>query len=113
MTLFDLEELTGYWADHPPLHIRVAAYLGVGKHRRQGKPSMPASQRPAADPDLTALLAELGPGFGASDVHTGLAPVVSYGAGPEPTIERDHDGKQRECGNPRVLLPLRNQYAGH
>jgi len=76
MTLFDLEELTGYWADHPPLHILVAAYLGVGKHRRQRKPSVPASQRPAADPDLTALLTELGPGFGASDVHAGLGPVV-------------------------------------
>ena len=76
MTLFDLEELTAYWAEHPPVHILAAAYLGVGKHRRNGKPSMPASLRPEADPDLATLLAELGPGFGASDVHAGLAPVV-------------------------------------
>jgi hypothetical protein len=76
MTLFDLEELATYWAEHPPLHILVGAYLGVGKRQRKGMPSMPPSQRPAADSDLAALLAELGPGFGATDVHDGLAPVV-------------------------------------
>jgi hypothetical protein len=30
MTLFDVEELTLYWADHPPTHLMVAAYLGIG-----------------------------------------------------------------------------------
>ena len=34
MTLFDFEELTKYWAEHPPLHIMVAAYLGAGKQHR-------------------------------------------------------------------------------
>ena len=76
MTLFDLEELTAYWAEHPPLHILVGAYLGIGKHRRKGESSAPESQRTAANSDMAALLAELGPGFGAGDVHAGLAPVV-------------------------------------
>jgi hypothetical protein len=116
MTLFDLEELTAYWADHPPIHILVGAYLGVGKHRRQGKPSVPGSPRPAADSDLAALLAELGPGFGASDVHAGLAPVVLDFSelrrcqNRRPSAAKTASG---ENGNPRVLLPLRDHYDGH
>ena len=35
MTLFDFEELTAYWVEHPPVHILVGAYLGVGKHQRK------------------------------------------------------------------------------
>jgi hypothetical protein len=76
MTLFDLEELTAYWAEHPPLHILVGAYLGIAKHRRKGESSAPQSQRSAANSDMAALLAELGPGFGTGDVHAGLDPVV-------------------------------------
>ncbi len=76
MTLFDFEELTAYWAEHPPLHILVGAYLGIGKYRRQRMPSPSGSPSHPADPDLEALLAELGTGFGAGDVHAGLAPVV-------------------------------------
>jgi len=76
MTLFDLEELTAYWAEHPPLHILVGAYLGIGKHRRKGESSAPQTQRTAANSDMAALLAELGPGFGAGDVHAGLALAV-------------------------------------
>jgi hypothetical protein len=76
MTLFDLEELTAYWAEHPPLHILVGTYLGIGKHRRKGESSAPQSQCTAANSDMAALLAELGPGFGAGDVHAGLAPAV-------------------------------------
>ena len=75
MTLFDFEELTRYWAEHPPLHILVGAYLGVGKHRRPTV-SDPAKSRGAASSNLDAVLAELGPGFGAGDVHAGLGPVV-------------------------------------
>jgi hypothetical protein len=75
MTLFDFEELTEYWAEHPPLHILVGAYLDVGKHR-QPTASGSASWRGAAGSNLDAVLAQLGPGFGAEDVHVGLAPVV-------------------------------------
>lgn len=26
-----LEAMNDYWADHPPVHIMVASYLGIGK----------------------------------------------------------------------------------
>jgi len=41
MTLFQVEELTSYWARHPPLHLLVAAYLGFGKDRRPQMPPAP------------------------------------------------------------------------
>jgi hypothetical protein len=72
MTLFDFEELTAYWLEHPPVHILVGAYLGTGKHRRKRAPS--AGPNPASD--IQALVAELGPGFDAGDVHAGLPGVV-------------------------------------
>ena len=76
MTLFDFEELTAYWVEHPPVHIMVGAYLGVGK--RQRKPIPSAGSRPGRAPssDLQTILAEFGPGFGADDVHAGLPGVV-------------------------------------
>jgi hypothetical protein len=72
MTLFDFEELTAYWVEHPPVHVMVGAYLGVGRHQRKRAPS------PGSNPGsgIQALLAELGPGFGAGDVHAGLPGVV-------------------------------------
>jgi hypothetical protein len=72
MTLFDFEELTAYWVEHPPVHILVGAYLSVGKHQRKRAPS--TGSNPGSD--IQALLAELGPGFGAADVHAGLPGVV-------------------------------------
>jgi len=76
MTLFQVEELTSYWARHPPLHLLVAAYLGVGKDRRTQMPpaSFEREQRP--HPDAGSVLARLGPGFSAGDVHAGLTPAV-------------------------------------
>ena len=76
MTLFDFEELTAYWVEHPPVHILVGAYFGVGKHQR--KPVPLAGSRPGRAPssDLPTILAELGHGFGAGDVHVGLPEVV-------------------------------------
>ena len=76
MTLFDFEELTAYWVEHPPVHILVGAYLGVGKYQRTPIPSAGSSPGRAASSDLQGLLAELGPGFGAGDVHAGLPGVV-------------------------------------
>ncbi len=51
MTLFQIEELTSYWAQHPPLHLLVAAYLGVGKNRhpQQSPTSMGRGQRPSSE----------------------------------------------------------------
>jgi hypothetical protein len=79
MTLLDFEELTAYWAEHPPLHVLVAAYLGLGKEKPTRMPPAPSgasvfSQQEGAD--ASSLVAELGPGFGSQHVHAGLAPVV-------------------------------------
>jgi hypothetical protein len=79
MTLLDVEELTRYWIDHPPLHLMAAAYLGVGKSNGRRMPAGSAAAPPprmGVNSDMGALLAELGPSFGAEDVHAGLAPVV-------------------------------------
>lgn len=76
MTLFQVEELTAYWAEHPPVHLLVAAYLGISKEQHQRKPPAWITQGSSADSDLTAVLAQLGVGFGPADIHTGLAPVV-------------------------------------
>jgi hypothetical protein len=76
MTLFDVEELTAYWAEHPPVHILVGAYLSVGKHPRSPTPSVRSGPGRAAPSDLQDILAELGPGFGTGDVHAGLPGVL-------------------------------------
>lgn len=73
MTLFQVEELTSYWAQHPPLHLLFAAYLGLGKDKRAPMPAGPG-RRPSSEVD--SMLAQLGPGFSAADVHAGLASVV-------------------------------------
>jgi hypothetical protein len=75
MTLFQLEELTSYWAHHPPLHLLIAAYLGVGNNNARRLPkAMGRGPRPGSD--ASSLLAQLGPGFGAGEVNAGLSPVV-------------------------------------
>ncbi|MGH7029139.1 MAG: hypothetical protein ACREEZ_01805 [Stellaceae bacterium] len=79
MTLLDVEELTRYWVDHPPLHLMVAAYLGVGKGDRRRVRVRPPTAAPfenGANPAVGALLTELGPSFTGGDVHAGLAPVL-------------------------------------
>jgi hypothetical protein len=81
MTLLDVGELTAYWAEHPPLHMLVAAYLGVGKEKRPRKPSALSDEASSKfgnkmSPDIPSLLAELGPGFDARNIHAGLAPAV-------------------------------------
>jgi hypothetical protein len=70
MTLLDFEELAGYWSEHPPLHMLLAAYLGVGTTRVHG------NRPPPGKAELSSLLAELGPGFAAGDVHAGLGEVA-------------------------------------
>lgn len=76
MTLFDFEELASYWVEHPPVHVLVGAYLGVGKDQRRRMPSAGFSPGGAASSDPQAILAELGAGFGEGDVHAGLPGVV-------------------------------------
>jgi hypothetical protein len=76
MTLFQIEELTSYWTQHPPVHLLVAAYLGVGKYSSPRLPpaSMGRGKQPSSDSG--SLLAQLGPGFGAGDVTAGLSPAI-------------------------------------
>lgn len=76
MTLLDVEELTAYWAEHPPVHILVAAYLGVGKNRRGQTPAAGSAPSRAVSAGLQGIVAELGPGFGTGDVYAGLPGVV-------------------------------------
>lgn len=77
MTLLDVEELTRYWLDHPPLHLVLAAHFGFGRFRqgRAGDISTRTKNRPRAD-DAARLAAELGAGFASGDVHAGLGRVV-------------------------------------
>ena len=76
MTLSQIEELTSYWAQHPPVHLLVGAYLGVAKNKTaQLVPTqMGGGQRPSSD--SSSLLAQLGPGFADGDVNAGLSRVV-------------------------------------
>ena len=76
MTLFQIEELTSYWAHHPPLHLLIAAYLGVGKNKTRGCRQTAMGRGPRPSSDSSSLLAQLGPGFGAGEVNAGLSPVV-------------------------------------
>jgi hypothetical protein len=76
MTLFQVEELTSYWAQHPPLHLLVAAYLGVDKHKHRSKPQTFMGREQRSSSDAGSALAQLGPEFSARDVHAGLPPVV-------------------------------------
>jgi hypothetical protein len=76
MTLFQIEELTSYWAQHPPVHLLVAAYLGIAKNKNAKVPSASMGRGQRSSTDSSSLLARLGPGFGAGDVNAGLSPVV-------------------------------------
>jgi hypothetical protein len=69
MTLFEVAELTGYWAEHPPVHIALAGFLGIRGRR-------PVPKAPSPAPSLHAVLGALGPGFAAGAVDAGLPPVV-------------------------------------
>lgn len=70
MTLLDVEELCAYWVDHPPVHLTLAAYFGIGRHK-------PRSVAGRSSPDLRSELAELPPGaLVERNVHEGLPPVV-------------------------------------
>jgi hypothetical protein len=76
MTLFEVEELTSYWAQHPPLHLLLAAYLGVGNHKRRSTPPKATGRGKRSGSDVSSMLAQLGHGFSAGDVHAGLSPVI-------------------------------------
>ena len=54
MTLLDFAELCTYWEKNPPVHVMVAAYLGVGKDDKASARPTPAQS--TARPDLAAAL---------------------------------------------------------
>jgi hypothetical protein len=84
MTLFEVEELSRYWIEHPPLHLTVVAYLGLGKGSGRRTGSKPVADDPlmngtlasGAESRIGAIAAELGSRIAAGDVHAGFAPVV-------------------------------------
>jgi len=76
MTLFQVEELTRYWAQHPPLHLLIAAYLGFRNDRRRSVSRGPDGREKPTGSDVRSVLAQLGPGFAVQDVHAGLSPVI-------------------------------------
>ena len=76
MTLFQVEELASYWARHPPLHLLLAAYLGFGNHKQRSTPLEATGEGERSGSDVRSMLAQLGPGFTAGDVHASLSPVI-------------------------------------
>lgn len=88
MTLFDVEELMAYWADHPPVHILLAALLGIERDARKAVPApraiFPPDREGSPEPNRETaalapaqeMLAALGPGFRAGAVHAGLGSAV-------------------------------------
>jgi hypothetical protein len=76
MTLFEVAELTSYWAQHPPLHLLVGAYLGLGNDARMRISRKSAAPDAPSGSGVGSVLSQLGPGFGVGDVNAGLAPVV-------------------------------------
>lgn len=73
MTLLDFEELCRYWAQHPPLHLLVASFVGAKPQTRQ-KIAEPGSS--------TEANIALAPGFAAGDIHLGCAepPIFDFAA---------------------------------
>lgn len=67
MTLPRLDALMGYYEDHPPVHLMVAAYLGIrskARPRADGArpvppPAHPAGQGQTAEPSFFEILTSL------------------------------------------------------
>jgi hypothetical protein len=51
LTLPQLEELMGYWKDHPPLHLMVESLLGI-----EGKGEAVDEARQPTEQDLAGLV---------------------------------------------------------
>jgi hypothetical protein len=77
MTLFDVEELTSYWTAHPPVHLSVAAYLGIGAKAASSPTAVSSPQATAPSQvksnDLPTVQMLGAPGFAMGDVYAGLA----------------------------------------
>jgi hypothetical protein len=76
MTLFQVEELTSYWVQHPPLHLLIAAQLGVGTNKESPMPSNSTGQEQLSSSEVGSMLSCMGPGLSVGDVHAGLSSVI-------------------------------------
>jgi hypothetical protein len=72
MTLPEVGELCGYWADHPPVHLMLSGVLGIGPRGRPTRRDRPG----APSRGIEAFLAELGPGMAIGEVDAGMPPVL-------------------------------------
>jgi hypothetical protein len=65
-----------YWEQHPPLHLLVAAYLGVKPSGKKAK--MPDNREAIADLAKHGSFLP-GAGWGTGDPHEGLrAPILNF-----------------------------------
>lgn len=88
MTLIDYEELCAYWANYPPVHLSVAAYLGIGRRpssrphgATRGQPRAAAAPSTNSGPPSTnSGLRELlgASGFARGNLHDGCAEAVIF-----------------------------------
>ena len=62
LTLFEVDELAEYWATNPPLHIAVAAFLGVKGERGKIKAAPGASDHMPSLEELQAFAAHFSGG---------------------------------------------------
>jgi hypothetical protein len=69
MTLFEVEELTRYWAVNPPPHLLLGNLIGARRARSTSPPDTTARVVGGVAADL---LGKLGPGLTSGDVHAGL-----------------------------------------
>jgi hypothetical protein len=72
MTLPEVGELCGYWADHPPVHLMLAGALSIEPRGRPADRDRPG----APSREIEAFLAELGPGLAIGEIDAGMPSVL-------------------------------------
>jgi len=77
MTLFDVEELCLYWSRHPPIHVMLAAFLGVKSEEPAVMPQMPAAESTQPQQSMPYSIALAGiPGVTAGTAESdGFTPI--------------------------------------
>lgn len=70
MTLFQVEELCQYWAEHPPVHLLVAGFMGVKPPTKSAQ----VSPEPEVSLPVTRVLAAI-PGLDPGTADMLPAPI--------------------------------------
>jgi hypothetical protein len=85
MTLFDAEELVSYWTDHPPVHLLLAAFMGVGQNtgplgtpRRDDFVRGPSLCEIMTLPGVGQTIRPLSSGFGPDAVDEMMAMLLRF-----------------------------------